>query len=154
MLLRPGLHCAAAETNHRAQPQPLRPPVLSDLGRRQEGRLAVRAATALAAAGCPAQIGVVHLHEAPQRLAVIPLAHRLHQFVLEHPSRVVAHAQRAQQVHRREAILGLREQVDRQVPSGQRQLGVSNTVPAVSETCRWQRMHWKTLRVCSWQSLC
>ena len=51
-------------------------------------------------------------------------AHGLHQFVHDHPSGVVAHPQLALEIHRRNPILGLREQAYREVPAAQRQLGV------------------------------
>ena len=44
-----------------------------------------RAAPPPAPAGLPAQIGVIEFHNAAQRLAVLPLAHRLHRAVVAHP---------------------------------------------------------------------
>ena len=124
MLGGPSLQRTLAKTRHRAQPQPFRATVGTHLGRSHKGRLAHGTAPALAPAGLAAQIGVIDFHDAAQRLAVVPLAHRLHEFVLQHPSRVVAHPQLALEVHRRDAVLGLAEQVDGQEPSGQGQLGV------------------------------
>ena len=73
---------------------------------------------------CPPKMGVIDFHDAEQRLGVVPLAHRLHELVLQHPSHVVAHLQLALEIHRRDAVLGLAEQVNGQEPSRQGQLGV------------------------------
>ena len=72
--------------------------------------------TALAPARFPAQVGVVQLHRALQRLAVIQLPHGLHELVLDRPSRVVAHPQLTLQTHRRNTVLGLRDEVHGEVP--------------------------------------
>ena len=81
------------------------------------------AAPALAAGPLPAPVGVVHLHDAAQRHALVALLHHLQELVLHLPSRVPAHAQLPRQFQRRNAVPALRQQVERQEPDGQRQLG-------------------------------
>ncbi len=60
--------------------------------------------TALAPARFPAQVGVIQL------------PHGLHELVLDRPSRVVAHPQLTLQTHRRNTVLGLRDEVHGEVP--------------------------------------
>ena len=75
--------------------------------------------TALATAP-PAPIGV-HLHDARQRDALVAPTHRLHQLVLQLPGGVLADAELARQLERRDAVLGLRQQMDCQEPGGERE---------------------------------
>ncbi len=90
--------------------------------RRYERRLAARAAPDLVAAPPAAPVGVVHLDHTGELPALLTLQHRLHEFLLHEPGAVVADAQLPGQFQGRDAILRLREQIDRQQPFGQRQL--------------------------------
>ena len=69
------------------------------------------------------QTGVIDLHRACQPVAPIALPHGLHELVLKPPGGVVVDAQLAPQFQGRDAVLGLREQVDGEKPSGEGQLG-------------------------------
>ena len=70
-----------------------------------------------------AQIGVIDLHRACQPVTQIALPHGLHELVLDPPGSVAVDAQLAPQWRGRDAVLGLREQVDGGQPSGEGQLG-------------------------------
>jgi hypothetical protein len=69
-------------------------------------------------------IRIIHLHHPVEQTLVLAFGHRLHQLVLEQPGGVVGHAQVSTQCHRRDAVLVLGEQVDRQEPRFQRQFGL------------------------------
>ena len=90
---RPGCHSPRPEAAHRAQSRLFETPVRSDLRCGQKGRLAAGAVPTLGPAGLPAQIGVIEFQDAVQRPAVLSLAQRLHQFVLDDPRAVLAHPQ-------------------------------------------------------------
>src|SRR5262245_17110253 len=66
------------------------------------------AASALAAAALPAEIGIVHLDAALERLLLVPLQHHLPELVVHRPGRVVADIDAPRQLERRDALLGLR----------------------------------------------
>lgn len=57
----------------------------------RKGRVVRRAAPTLALACLSTQIGVIEFLNDAQRPAVLPLAHRLHQLMLDYPCAVVAH---------------------------------------------------------------
>jgi len=77
---------------------------------------------AAAAASLAAQIRIVQLHQPRQALLPVALEHRLHQRVLHAPGRVVRNSQLAMQMHRRNTLFALRQQVDRLEPHCPRQL--------------------------------
>ncbi len=77
----------------------------------QDGLAEALDAAALATA-LPAPIDVVHLHDTGQRDALVALTHRLHQLVLQLPGGVLADAELARQLERRDAVLGLRHQME------------------------------------------
>ena len=85
--------------------------------------LACRPSSSFATASFAAPVGVVELNNAVQRMPIIRFFHRLQQFVLHHPGRVVVDAKLAMQLHGRQTGLGDRQQMKRQEPGGQRQLG-------------------------------
>ena len=91
------------------------------------GRSGVRSGTgtppALSARVLTAQIGVVDLHRACQPVTQIALPLGLHELVLDPPGSVAVDAQLAPQCRGRDAVLGLRDQVDGGQPSGEGQLG-------------------------------
>ncbi len=91
--------------------------------RRNEGDFVLRAASDLAPGALAAQVGVVKLDEAAQRVALLALGHRVHQFVMEHPGGRIAHAELTMQRQAGQTRLGLAAQVDRQEPGRQGQLG-------------------------------
>jgi len=122
VLLRPLSDLRLAKSLDDAELDALRVALLGGLHRRHERRLALGAAAALAAASRAAQIRIVHLHQPRQALLPVALEHRLHQLVLHAPGRVVRNPQLAMQMHRRNALFALRQQVDRLEPHGQRQL--------------------------------
>jgi hypothetical protein len=70
-----------------------------------------------------AQTRIIDLHETVQTARRLAIGHCLHQFVLHTPGRAVTDAQMAHQLQRRDIVLGLGEQVQRQKPGRQRQLG-------------------------------
>ncbi len=92
------------------------------LHRGYERGLAVGPAAPLAPAPLAAQIGIVQLHPAAKTPASGTLGHHLHQLVLDAPGGIVGNPQLAVQLHRRDPLLGLGQQVDRLEPEGQRQL--------------------------------
>ncbi len=95
---------------------------LTRLMRSLWGRLAAVISTAATNGVLPAPIGVVHLHDAGQRDALVALTHRLHQLVLQLPGGVLADAELACQLEQGDAVLGLRHQMDRKEPGGEREL--------------------------------
>jgi hypothetical protein len=107
-----------------------RPTRFRRLHGRDERHLVLRAAPALAARQFTAQVSVVDLDPPIQLARFFPLAHDLHQLVLEQPGGLVAHAQMALEFERQDIVLGLRQQVHGQEPSGQRQLGGLKDRPA------------------------
>lgn len=90
--------------------------------RRYERRLAARAASDLVTAPPAAPVGVIHLDDPGKLPALLALEHRLHELVFHEPGTVVADTQLPRQFQGRDAVLRLREQIDRQQPFGQWQL--------------------------------
>ena len=66
-------------------------------------------------------ISIIHLHQTRQTLFLTAPEHHLIQFVLHPPSCVVGNGRLAMQLHRRDAFLDLRQQVNRLKPDRQRQ---------------------------------
>lgn len=93
------------------------------LHRCHKRHLVLRAAASLAAGTPPAQVGIVD-HDAPIEFAALfAPAHRFHDLVLEQPGAAIGHAQLALELQGRDVVLGLREQLHRQEPARQGQLG-------------------------------
>jgi len=92
--------------------------------RRHKWGLAGSTTATLAASTLSTPEGIVDLNLAAQGLAVVALAHGLHQLVLDQPGRVVGDPKVARQGHRREAALALGQQKYGQKPCRQWQLGV------------------------------
>jgi len=88
-----------------------------------ERHLVLRSAPGLAAAALAAQVGIVDLHLTVEGVARLALHHRLHHLVVDEPGCRVAHPEVTLEGQRRQPGLGLADEVDRQEPGGQRQLG-------------------------------
>ena len=91
--------------------------------RRDKWHLILRTAPGLAASQFATEIGIVHLDVAVQGLPGIPFDHGLHQFLLDQPSGRVTDAQLPFQSQGGQAGLSLADQVDRQKPDCQFQVG-------------------------------
>lgn len=77
-----------------------------------------------------APVRIVELDDAAESSWAVSLGHRLHQLVLEQPGGVVGDAQLAPQRQGGDAVLVLRQQVHRQEPGPQRQLGLGEQCAA------------------------
>ena len=100
--------------------------------RRDDGNLVGPAATADNLA-CILQVGAIDLDRARQGLLTVTQRHGLHELLVDQPGRAVAGAQVTSKGQDRQPRLVLVDQVDRQVPGRQRQLG------AVHDRARRQR---------------
>ena len=69
-----------------------------------------------------AEVGVIDLHPPGELPGVLALAHDLHDLVLHQPGRGIGNAEVALELQRGDVVLGLRDQVHRHEPGGQRQL--------------------------------
>lgn len=97
-----------------------------------EGHLVGRAPTANART-LAAEVGVIELDHARQRCLAVAQGHGMHQLVMDQPGGAVGGAQMAHQGQGRQPSLGLADQVHRQEPGPQGQLG------AVHQGARRQR---------------
>ena len=89
----PLVYLMAAEGCHPAKNRSQRMPLVAGLHRSNERHLILRAATDLAAGALPAQACVVDLDPERQGRFRFTLEHRLHELVLEPPTRFVAQPQ-------------------------------------------------------------
>ena len=80
-------------------------------------------ATDLSARALASQVGVVHLHTPGELARLFAQPHDLQQLVFEQPRGSIANPEVALELQRRDAVLGLRQQVHCQEPAGQFQLG-------------------------------
>lgn len=99
-----------------------RVPVIAERDGSHERNLVLRAAPGLAAAAFAAEVRIIDLNLSFEHIALFALGHRQHQFVVNEPCGRVAHAEMPLQRQRRQASLGLADQVDRHEPYRQRQL--------------------------------
>ena len=83
--------------------------VLGGLDRGEERRLARAAASSLACAALAAEVGIVHLDAAVERLVLVALQHHLPELVVPRPGGVVADVEAPWQLERRDTLLGLRQ---------------------------------------------
>ena len=120
----PGLDRLGREAADTVELDELRTPLVVERDGGHERRLVLGAAPGLAAGVLAAQVGVVQLHAASEPVLPFALRHGIADLVLQRPSGGVAHAEVALEGQRGQAGLGLAEQVDRQEPGAQRQLGV------------------------------
>ena len=111
------------EARHRAELDTQWVQFISEGDRSDKGHLVFRAAPDLAANALTTQIRIINLNFATERVERFTLSHGLHQLVVNQPSRWVAHTQLAFQGQRGQTGLGLTNEVDRQKPCRQRQLG-------------------------------
>ena len=88
-----------------------------------ERDLVLRAAADFAAATLTAEVGVVELDLAVEDVACLAFGHRLHQLVVHEPGGRIAHPKVTLERQCRQLGLGLADEVDREEPHGQRQLG-------------------------------
>jgi len=88
-----------------------------------KSHLVLRATPDLPSSALAAQISVVHLDFATEHVAGFTLRHGLHQLVMHQPGCGIAHAQLAFERECRQTGFGLTDEVDRQKPCRQRQLG-------------------------------
>ena len=131
--LGPGSDLPVLKRAEAAQVLPHRPPLMIELHRSNERRLARRPSSAFASVAFPAPVRTIELHPAAQRAGAVALLHHLHQLVLDRTRGVVAHSQLPRQLQRRDTVLRLGDQVHRQEPRAQRQLR------AVQDRARGQR---------------
>ena len=124
VLTRPPVNRVAAKALQRRHPHGQRPTIRAARHGGDKRRLTGRTATALATHSLAAPEGIIDLDRAGQGLGIVALAHRLHQLVLDQPGGLVGHPEVTRQRQRRESGLALREQENRQKPSGQRQFGL------------------------------
>ena len=120
--LSPSPYLFGFETRNDRHAHGYRVPNFVQSNSRHKRCLARSPSSPLATASFATPVGVIELNNAVQRMPIIRFFHRLQQFVLHHPGRVVVHTKLAMQLHGRKAGLGDRQQVERQEPSGQRQL--------------------------------
>ena len=97
--------------------------IFSQTDSSDKGHLVFKATSDLATTALAPQISIVDLDFSTERVAGLTLSHGLHQFVVYQPSSRVAHAELAFEGQSRQAGLGLADEVDRQKPRLQRQLG-------------------------------
>jgi hypothetical protein len=97
--------------------------VLGGLNRDDGGGLVLRAAPPLAATSLPAQVCVVYFDAARELAIGLGEAHASQELILDEPGGAVAHLALAGQLQGRDIAFGLGEQLHRQEPRSQRQLG-------------------------------
>ena len=110
------------ESRHEVELDAQRMPGVGERDSRHEGTLVLRAPPGLAARALAAEVGVIDRNVTAQDVAILARGHRQHELVVHEPSRWVAHAQVALECQRRQAGLGLADQVDRQEPHAQGKL--------------------------------
>ena len=121
MVLRPSGDFGETEALNDGEFHAQRVSLLVGLDGGDKGRLAGRAATALAPTSLATEIGVIELDPAAERVLAVAFHHHLHQLVSDAPRRVVGDPQMAVQLHRRDAFLVLGHEVDGLEPHRQGQ---------------------------------
>ena len=124
MLARPAINRSAAKALQRGHAHGQRTAVAATGHSRHKWGLAGGTTATFAASALSTPEGIIDLDLAAQGLAVVALAHGLHQLVLDQPGRVVGDPKVTRQGHRREAALALGQQKYGQKPRRQWQLGV------------------------------
>ena len=89
-----------------------------------ERHLVLGAPSGFAAGALAAEVGIVKLHDAAELMGVVLRGHGAIDLLMQEPGGVVALTQLALQGQRRQPGLGLADEVDREEPGAQRQLGV------------------------------
>ena len=91
--------------------------------RSHDRNLVLRSSTRLAARSFSAEVGIIDLDLSPQHIDLISFAHGLEDLVVQQPGGVVVDAQMAAELKRGDTRFGLTDQVKRQKPCRQGQLG-------------------------------
>ena len=104
--------------------------IVAGLHRHHKRHLVFRSASAATARMLSPKIRIVDFHAPFQNAPAFPLRHHLHQLVLDQPRRRIAHPNVTHQLQRRDIVLALAEQVHRQKPAAQGQLGAGKDGPA------------------------
>ncbi|MGK0172371.1 MAG: hypothetical protein ACI9W2_004106 [Gammaproteobacteria bacterium] len=123
MFARPGADFVFAEPAHAARAHRQRSTVVVGLDRGNERGLRFRASTALTSS-FPAPIGVVELHDPPERPDSVPLLHRRHELVLHPRCAVAGQSEFARELQRPDAVFGLGQQTHCEEPHRERQLRI------------------------------
>jgi len=111
------------EARHRVELDAQRVAFIADRDGSDKSHLVLRATPDLPSSALAAQISVFHLDFATEHVAGFTLCHGLHQLVMHQPGCGIAHAQLAFECECRQTGFGLTDEVDRQKPCRQRQLG-------------------------------
>lgn len=118
ILAGPLLYGGRAESGHRRELDVARPTLLKR-ERSHKGLLVLRAPACLASWQLPAQIGIIDLDVSVQRIECVALGHHGgHELVVQQPGGGVAHPKLACQRQRRDAALGLPDQIHSQRTTG------------------------------------
>ena len=118
----PTAGCLEGEAGHRGELDAQRVPGIAERDGGHEWDLVLRAATDFAATAPAAEVGVIDQHLAAEDIALLSSCHGPHQFVVDQPGGGVAHAQLPSECQRRQARLGLTDEVDGEKPGRQRKL--------------------------------
>lgn len=123
MALPPLGHGSFSEPRQRTDDDAQGPPAhrLRDGGNNRD--LVFRTATGLATIPLATKIRIINLNKIMQLPRRLDVGHQLHELVLDPPGGVVRHMQMTNEFQRRKIRLGLRQQVDREEPLRQMQLG-------------------------------
>ncbi len=97
--------------------------LIGELHGHHERDLVLRPAPGFAAVTLAAKVRIVEGHDTVEPASRLTFDHALHDLVLDAPCRAVAHAQMPHQLQRGHVGLALRQQIQRQEPARQRQLG-------------------------------
>ncbi len=126
VVFRPCRNRLEGEAGHGRELDAQRASVLTERYRRDKRHLILRPPADFAASTLTAEVGIVHLHIPLKHIAIFTLGHHLQEFVVHQPRRRVAHPQLPLQGQGqgRQSRLGLADQIDRQEPDCQRQLGI------------------------------
>jgi len=122
-LSRPLCDRVERETRYRGQLDTQGLPILGERNCGHKWHLVFRATPDLAATALTTKVGIINLYRALQRIARFTLHHGLHQLVVHQPCGWIAYTQVTLERECRQAGLGLADEVDRQEPHRQWQLG-------------------------------
>ena len=113
----------AGKARYRTQLGIPRAAFIADRDCGDDWNLVLGASAGLAASALAAEVSVVNLDSARQAMLGVTRSHRHHDLVVHQPGRGVTHADVTLQRQGCHTGLGLADEVDRQKPLGQRQLG-------------------------------
>ena len=122
-LLRPGGQRLQGEARHRRDHGLPRMPLVRNPHGDDERDFVLRATPGFATVALPVQIRIVDQHDAAQLAPRLAPGHCLHHVVLESPGGARAHAQVTHQLQCSHVGLALSQQIERQEPARQWQLG-------------------------------